>query len=824
PKEVVFQNFVAHEVSEMVLSLINMDKFLQVVKVSMERSRHFQLVCPNDAYHAVPAGATTAVRIRFTPDESKDYSHQLVCLTGKERIVVPIRAIAARAVLDFPDRLEFSECPVKYSTKKTALLRNRGNRAAHYEISTESPFSVTPARGDVGAGETVQVTVEFHPTTVGDHFGSLAVCYDTGESIHSNLHGEAAEVNIGFSRNPVDVGKTFITMSNYTTMFIENRSNITAHFQWKTFPTEEDDNEEKRRLCYLLQPPAEVWLENFMAEREIKKEKGTCEDRTALLSNMVQEKMAKVQEDPLLFSDDIFSIEPLEGEIGPNCSAEIKVTFRPLEALQYRRSAYCHISGRESRMFLCLRGEGQGPLVKLNYYTLNLGKIFVNTPHVYKVNLINCGAIDAPFTYIPSTTDVGRRFKCAPAKGTIAPGKTQTVQISFNATVLGVFYEELRFSVAGSPTPVILTVRGCVKGPTLHFNVEEIDFGDISFGFPYTKTCRLTNTSLMSLKFKLRMSDDGTQPAVSCFDQIRDHTDPSWRNGVHFYVEPREFTMTPSQGTILPQGHVDIKVTLCSNTVMQFYRKMLVDLEGVAEGLAEVVIMARCLVPRLQVHPEILHYDECYLRAPYETKFLIVNNTHLPGCYGLIPQKDKENSPVFYSSPKPCGIIQPHSIAELPVTVEVQKLGKHCTNVLIGVFGDQRNPLVSARADVSLCAAYVYPSPRLIAFGRIPAVRPNSRSFTLFNKGLSPVEFRIEIVRRPHCFLIEPKEGVIPDRGQVPVTITAVLDDTGLLDDNIQLFIENRLWTNLLLMAWGTGTTIVIDKPFAPELNLGYQF
>lgn len=44
------------------------------------------------------------------------------------------------------------------------------------------------------------------------------------------------------------IGKTFINTSNYTTMFIENRSNITAHFQWKTFPTEEDENEEKRRL------------------------------------------------------------------------------------------------------------------------------------------------------------------------------------------------------------------------------------------------------------------------------------------------------------------------------------------------------------------------------------------------------------------------------------------------------------------------------------------------------------------------------------------------------------------------------------------------
>lgn len=79
-------------------------------------------------------------------------------------------------------------------------------------------------------------------------------------------------------------------------------------------------------------------------------------------------------------------------------------------------------------------------------------------------------------------------------------------------------------------------------------------------GFPYTQSCRLTNSSAVPLAFKLRMSDDGTQPAVDSVDQIRSHSDPAWRKGIHFYVEPREFTMNPSQGTILPQGHQDIEV------------------------------------------------------------------------------------------------------------------------------------------------------------------------------------------------------------------------------------------------------------------------
>ncbi|XP_071297088.1 hydrocephalus-inducing protein homolog [Agelaius tricolor] len=249
PRELVFQNVAAHEVSEMVLSLINKDQQIaRMVKVSMESSPYFQLACPSDVYHIVPPGASAPLRIRFTPDENKNYSHELTCTTAKEKIVVPLRAIFARAILDFPAQVDFSECPVKHRTQKILLVRNVGNRTAHYQLSTQSPFSVVPIAGTLGAGDTMRVTVRFHALTNGDHFGSLAVCCNPGEeSIHIKLHGEAVELDVALSTNSIEAGKTFITMAYQTTVFLENRSNITAHFQWKALPSEEDDYEEKRR-------------------------------------------------------------------------------------------------------------------------------------------------------------------------------------------------------------------------------------------------------------------------------------------------------------------------------------------------------------------------------------------------------------------------------------------------------------------------------------------------------------------------------------------------------------------------------------------------
>ncbi|NWY99891.1 HYDIN protein, partial [Loxia curvirostra] len=312
----------------------------------------------------------------------QDYFHELVCVTARERIVVPIRAIGARAILDFPAQLEFSKCPVKQSTQKTLLVSNVGNRTACYQLSTQSPFYVVPTTGILDVGDTMEVTVGFHPLTTGDHCGSLAVsCSSGAEIIHTKLQGEAVDVTIELSTNSVEFEKTLISTSSHSTVLIENRSNITAHFQWKAFPSEEEEKEEKKRLVQL---PKEVSQENLTVEKEM--EKGSSrEDPTALLSSTVQEKLPKGQEDPMLFSDGIFFIEPMEGEIGPNCSAIIKVTFKPQEDLKYQSVAYCNISGREIRLPLQLRGEGQGPLVEFISQTVNLGTVSVSSHHIYKV-------------------------------------------------------------------------------------------------------------------------------------------------------------------------------------------------------------------------------------------------------------------------------------------------------------------------------------------------------------------------------------------------------------------------------------------------------
>lgn len=58
-------------------------------------------------------------------------------MTEREKFEVPIRAIGQRAILDFPDELHFSLCPVKCLSQKTLLVRNIGNGEAKFQLNTQ---------------------------------------------------------------------------------------------------------------------------------------------------------------------------------------------------------------------------------------------------------------------------------------------------------------------------------------------------------------------------------------------------------------------------------------------------------------------------------------------------------------------------------------------------------------------------------------------------------------------------------------------------------------------------------------------------------------
>ncbi|NXY12133.1 HYDIN protein, partial [Pteruthius melanotis] len=790
PPEVVFQNYTPGKVYEMPVLLRNRDKVPQQVKVTLENSPYFQLAGPNSVHRKVPPGLSTTVCILFTPEQNKasleDYFHQLLCISEREEFIVPIRAIGARAILDLPDQLDFLECPVKYSSKKTLLVRNLGNREAHYQMSTQSPFSVIPAMGTLGIGDTVEVTVGFQPLKTGDYSASLVVCYDTGESTHTSVNGRAVDVPIGLDRKDVTFEKTYITLSDHTAVHIHNLSDITARFQWKA---QEEQDQLKLRQYHGLCRQENDELSDVKECRV----DTTHEGGFALLTHSLWSERAKVRGHPMLFTSDVFSLEP-------------------------------KVSGRENRLLLRLEGEGLGPQLHFRFEELDIGTVVVRAAHRYEVILLNSGLIEAPFSLVPPTTAMGCCFTFLPWEGIVAPGGLQPIQISFSSTILGEFKEVFSFCGTESPKPLSLTIRGFVMGPTFHFNVPALHFGDVSFGFPYTLRCHLSNTSLAPMAFNLRIPEDGTgELSVSCWNQLYRTSRASWTKGAQGFMKPREFYINPCEGIICPLGSQDIEVTLCSNTVGEYKLELVVDVDGVGERVLALPLTARCIVPPLQVLNPLVRFHFCCLKVPYTEKLTLLNDSDVPGCYRVLPQEHKEKAAAWYCSSAPSGIIKPHSSVEIPLTLEAQLLGECRITAEVAVFGSKGSPL-EIRLECIGQGPVVYVTPREINFGPIQVLQDSSKRLYLANQCDAPATFRAEMAGKHSCWRIEPSKGVVPPNSEVAVIVTANLNDTVKFVDEVKVFIENSPMTIISVQAVGIGTTIVTDKPLAPKLDFKHHF
>ncbi|XP_069510876.1 hydrocephalus-inducing protein homolog [Ambystoma mexicanum] len=821
PSDIVFQNYTPCETYEVPLVLRNNDRVPRLVKVTQESSPYFRIVSPSDACHKVAPGMQSTFHILFTPEENKDYYHKLTCITEREMFVVPIRAIGARAILDFPDHLNFSTCPVKYNSQKTLLIRNIGNREARFELNAPSPFSVDPSVGTLGIGESMQVIVAFQALQIGDHSDDLVIHYDTGEDIYVSLYGAATDINVRLDKNSLMVEKTFLSMANQRTVTISNRSDIIAHFQWKAWASQEEEDQQKLRFCTSLQTEEEEETNRFLSECGADP---MMRERLSILSRTFHNRKETVQRDAMLFSDNIFVVEPVEGDVWPNSSVDVNVLFKPQEAKVYQCTIYCDITGRQTRLPLRIKGEGMGPKLHFNFDQLDIGKVFVGSLHSYEVILANKGSIDAIYTLIPPSTPVGSGFTFDPNEGIILVGGHQSIQVSFTSTTLGAFKEEFKFEVDGSPEPICFTICGCVIGPTFHFSVPALNFGDVSFGFPRALMVCLHNTSLVPMTFNLRVPGDGTgEPSVMSSDQIMEEDASAWRNERCGDVKPAEFNITPNSGTIRSQGLLDIQVTLCPNRVKKYELAIVVDVEGIGDDVLALPITARSMVPSLRLETPVLRFGRCFLQYPYQLTAKLVNDSDLPACYGVLPQELEEHPRVLYSSPTPRGIINPLSTEEIPLVVEAQVTGELDIKARIAIFG-RKEPSLEVRLQCIGEGPVVHVSPDEMDFGGIPVLTDVSRTLILSNQSFIPARFLAKMVRSRSHWRIEPCEGVVPPETELALTLVANLDDTLKFQEKMCLSIENSSVYAIPIQATGTGTTITTDRPFAPSLDLGPHF
>jgi len=322
--------------------------------------------------------------------------------------------------------------------------------------------------------------------------------------------------------------------------------------------------------------------------------------------------------------------------------------------MSYSRVAYCDVTGRESRLPLKIRGEGIGPQLQLSFDTLDIQNVFVNSSHAYEVILQNQGDVEGVYCLVPPTTLFGPNFSFTPSSGVLQPGRLQAIQISFCSPVLGAFSEDFQWRVEGAPHTLALKIRGVVIGPTFQFDVAQIKFGTISYGFLSSREVTLSNTSEIPMTYHLRVCGD---PPTN---------DPPTRDPP---TREKEFDIRPHSGTLPPNLHRTIKVNFTPSSVRSYSCALVVDVEEAGREVFSLPISAKAVVPSVSLLTPLLDFGRCFIRHPYVQNVELLNNSNLPVKYKMPPQDQAATAVISYSTRCPKGVIEPLTTLSIPLQV-----------------------------------------------------------------------------------------------------------------------------------------------------------
>ncbi|KAJ3270503.1 hypothetical protein HDV01_007759 [Terramyces sp. JEL0728] len=781
PSSIRLEYFSPFKSYELLINFRNMDKVPRRLRIEESRSPYFSIhpwSTKSNQSDKVAPGMEIPYIIKFNPEENVDYSLNLVCVTEREQFVIPIKAIGARGILDLPDQILFQEVPAKKTSQRTLLVRNIGDCPAKFELSAEAPFNVSPESGCLGSGDAVQLIIEFTPKQIGSYSSKLLVKYESGDHMLVDLLGTAENKNIRLDKNNVKMENS-ISVTTSKSLKIINRSELMVKFSWKKCPNEIEEEllKMKRKMDLFKQEQIEI--------ESLKQKKSEILDFSVVKQKFKNE--SRLFNDITYdFKDSCFTISPLEGVIWPNSFVEVNIHYRASKVGEQYTIAYCDIEGRETRLPLQLRGRAYGPKVKFSYTKFNVGEIFINTSHNYEILLENHGNISTKFSLQESNSIFGPKFKFTPSAGTIRVGEQILINVEFYPDILGGFREDFLWEIDGGSFPLNVCFDGSVIGPTFNFDVEKLIIPCASLGFLKIHNFQLNNTSLIPMKYKLKLkglSDD----------------------------EKMDFILNPSEGTIAEKSSTKLEIQFLPRKLQKYQGSVVVNVENVGNSLLTLPIEAHSTVPKVTIEKPVIALANCFLDYQYQDSIILVNDSDYWASFEMEERNSSRNTVYYYSFDVPKGTIPPHSTFTIQITVTIHRLGQINFPVFIYITGAREIPIsldISANG-VGPCTSV---STNEIIWGNIPVLVNHYFELYLENKSPIPAEFNSITVGDSPVFKIEPVHGVIAAGEKINITVSAFLDDTIKFTDVLRINVASSAIHEILLSAKGHGSTIVFDE------------
>ncbi len=725
-------------------------------------------------------------------------------------------------MIDFPDILDFCNCPVKYITEKPVIIRNLGEKTTKWFLKLPGGFDSNKKEGVLEYGKNEQIVINFYPMEAKTYKNEILLSYD-GLEAYVQIMGVAHNGNVYLSKSFIQMDDAYIGLQTQQTLQIINKSNVKVDFQWRAFATEKEEQEKKNKIRVQLdqEEAEEKMLLKEIVSNEVVQEEIEIEDQDdseeeerdekalmlkrqkkaeLLLARKYKNIRKAIEDDLLLFQDDIFNIEPQNGQIWPNSEMTVTVTFLPQGALHYSCTSFCNISCSADRLPLHLSGEGIGPKAYLSMVERSLGDVFVTQNKSIDIIIENKGEIEAKFELLPNETPFGKMFHFELEKGTLGVGERIPFRINFCSTILGEFSETFKWKLEGSTETLSILFTGHVIAPTFMFNKEEIRFKRVSYSFPKTKKIRMTNTSEVSFTFQLKIPGDGK------------------------IINQKEFEIKPNRDTLQPKESREIAITLVSQMPREYKMVMVVDIVGVGQDMLSIPISGISEVPKVEIDPtDHLDFGDIFLNFPDKSVITLRNKNDLEARFEILPQNDESKILAEYIVDKPTGIIGPDGVEIISVTLITKKLREITLPLQINIVGNTTgNP-----HTINIIANSIGPNVEIdvkdLDFGKVEVLKPDSRKFFIRNTSSIEADFHAFTKNKQSIFKPIQKHHVLKPKESLEIEVFCTADNDAYFTDILHFVIKDGVNKDVVLKAKGDGTTLFWKEDLS-HINFGPQF
>lgn len=498
----------------------------------------------------------------------------------------------------------------------------------------------------------------------------------------------------------------------------------------------------------------------------------------------------------LLFKSNVFSIEPISGMIPSHLSEQFVITFAPTIPNTYKEIAYLYNIETEERIPYEINATGIQPSAEFSISQIDVMHVPLDKPKTFVVDLRNTGKVAFDFEYEQRKTK-HLQFTFTPESGHLEVGESVQITVLFAANYVGQFNETFHYKIVGfeEGRPSI-TFFGRVIGASYSISTNKIDFGNVSYGFLYSKEFEISNTSSIPFDYALTFKQDKS-------------------------FDIREFSIRPSLGSVPKHSKQIIHVEFIPISVQTYEISLLIAGTKSEENYGSMKIYANCICPVISLSENVIDLGNLFIHHEYTTCVNLVDDSDFPAKYEFIEVDDESTHDMAISFVKYKGSISPHSTFSAPIKVIPKQLGHLQLFRSIRIYGSNLPPIDYTIKCLCTGPNLVYSS-NIIDFGNTPVLQDVTKVFSIKNDSLIPATFTFTLAQNA-MFTIDPLEGEIKPGDTLNLAITANLDDSISYNSSLIMNVQYLSPITFELKAKGTGTAIVSSYDMK-QIDMGFVF